>query len=80
MPKPLLQQPSWPIISLKAVDAARAKAALSADGAGSRVIGGIILLLVVRLATGLFANTLYDAALLPGAATRVLPTARLPGA
>ena len=44
----------------KAVDAARAKAALSSDGAGSRVVGGIILLLLVRLATGLFANTLYE--------------------
>ena len=41
----------------KAVDAARAKAALNADGAGLRVIGGIILLLVARLVTGFFANT-----------------------
>ena len=44
----------------KAVNAAQAEAARSADGAGMRVLGGIGLLLVVRLAAGLFANTLYE--------------------
>ena len=44
----------------KAVDAARAEAQHSADGAGLRVLGGIGLLLLVRLSTGLFANSLYE--------------------
>jgi glycine betaine/proline transport system permease protein len=44
----------------KAVDAARTEAANQAQGAGARVAGGIILLLLARLATGLFANSLYE--------------------
>lgn len=44
----------------KAVEAVRAETARSANGAGMRVIIGIILLLGVRLATGVFANSLYE--------------------
>ncbi len=44
----------------KAVDVAEAKAASSANGAGMRVIGGILLLLLLRLATGFLANGLYE--------------------
>ena len=44
----------------KAVDGAQAEAAERAKGAGKRILGGIGLLLVVRFATGLFANSLYE--------------------
>ena len=44
----------------KAVDAVRAEAERGADGAGLRILGGIGLVLLVRLSTGLFANTLYE--------------------
>ena len=44
----------------KAVDAAWAEAAQSAKGAGARIFGGIVLLLLVRLATGFCANGLYE--------------------
>jgi glycine betaine/proline transport system permease protein len=44
----------------KVVDAALAEATHNAGGAGTRVLGGISLLLVVRFATGLFANGLYE--------------------
>lgn len=44
----------------KAVDTARADAGHDADGAGLRLVGGFGLLLVVRLVTGLFANSLYE--------------------
>ena len=44
----------------RAVDSARAEAAATAKGAGTRVLFGICLLVLVRLATGLFANTLYE--------------------
>jgi glycine betaine/proline transport system permease protein len=43
-----------------AVDAARAEATQSAKGAGARILGGIGLLMIVRLATGLCANGLYE--------------------
>ncbi len=44
----------------KAVDAAGAAAAQSAKGAGARIWGGVGLLLLVRLATGLCANFFYE--------------------
>ncbi len=44
----------------KAADAARAAAGHDAGGAGLRLIGGLGLMLVVRLVTGFFANILYE--------------------
>lgn len=44
----------------KAVDAAKAEAATGAEGATGRVLQGIALLLAIRLATGFFANALYE--------------------
>ena len=44
----------------KAVDAARGEAAQNAKGASARILGGITLLLIVRLATGFCANGLYE--------------------
>lgn len=44
----------------KAADAARAEAGQSRDGAGMLAMVGVGFLLLVRLATGLLANTLYE--------------------
>ncbi|ARE83098.1 glycine betaine transport system permease protein OpuAB [Roseovarius mucosus] len=44
----------------KAVDAAMAETASLTDGASTRVVQGVILLLVIRLATGFFANAIYE--------------------
>ena len=44
----------------KVVDAARTEAAQSAKGAGGRIWGGIGLISLVRLLTGLCANSLYE--------------------
>lgn len=44
----------------KAADAARAEAGRTSDGAGLRAMVGTGFLLMIRLATGLAANTLYE--------------------
>jgi glycine betaine/proline transport system permease protein len=44
----------------KAVDAAVAETESLTDGATGRVVQGAILLLVIRLATGFFANAIYE--------------------
>jgi hypothetical protein len=59
MRKPLLQHPSWRIIC-KRLSMLRGQRRHSVPTVPDRVVGGIILLLLVRLATGLFANTLYE--------------------
>ncbi len=44
----------------KAVDGARAEAAQTAKGAGTRAFGGVMAFLIVRLASGFCANGLYE--------------------
>jgi len=44
----------------KAVDAATAESASLTDGATLRIVRGTVLLLAIRLASGLFANALYE--------------------